>query len=222
MLECPFCHEHVKHQRRDHWFECPVCQNWIRLRVSQNGSRWLEAGFYANDDVHPLRHMSRPASQSSHSSKEARGRASRPDVRQMDRETVQAQRLRVAARLRDLEQDIQRVITLRSENLRNEQLTSQFNADLSRYAREQNEWKEYERQLAEREHELVEEEKELARQARGSGLGLAFWFGTILSGAGIYAFSQLMGLQLDLMAYLYLALIAVISGFVTLIITKVD
>jgi hypothetical protein len=218
MLECPFCHEHVKSRWRDHWFECPSCQNWIRLRVGPNGSRWLEAGFYANDEVHPLQQLSRPASQPSRGSKESR----RPNVRAMDRETVQAQRLRVSARLRDLEQDMQRVITLRSENLRNEQLTSQFNADLSRYAREQNEWKEYERQLAEREHELLEDERELARQQRSSGLGLAFWFGTFLSGAGIYAFSRLMGLQLDLISYLYLALIAVISGFVTLIITKVD
>ena len=54
MLECPFCHEHVKSQRRDNWFECPACQNWIRLRVNQNGSRWLEAGYFANDEIDGL------------------------------------------------------------------------------------------------------------------------------------------------------------------------
>jgi len=140
----------------------------------------------------------------------------------MDLETVQAQRQRAAARLRSLEQDIQRVITLRSENLRNEQLTSQYNTELSRYTREQNDWQLYERQLAGRENELLEEARELARQARGSGIGLAFWFGAILSGGGIYAFSQLIGLQLNLQAYLYLFLIALISGFVTLIITRID
>ena len=217
MLECPFCHEQVKSQRRENWFECPACQNWIRMRVHQNGSRWLEAGYYAHDEIHPL-HLSRQQGQAPRSS----GRPSRPNVREMDLETVQAQRQRTAARLRNLEQDIQRVITLRSENLRNEQLTSQYNTDLSRYAREQNEWKQYEKQLAERESELLEEERELARQARSRGLGLAFWFGTLLSGAGMYAFSELLGLQLDLQAYLYMALIALISGFVTIIITKVD
>ena len=217
MPECPFCREQVKHQGRDKWFECPACQNWVRLRVSQNGSRWLEAGYYANDDIHPLQ-LNRQVSQPPRSS----GRVSRPNVKDMDLETVQAQRQRTAARLRSLEQDIQRVITLRSENLRNEQLTSQYNTELSRYTREQNDWKLYERQLAGREHELMEEIKEQVRQARGSGIGLAFGFGAVLSGAGIYAFSQLIGLQLDLKAYLYLFLIALISGFVTIIITRID
>jgi len=217
MLECPFCHERVKPQSRDKWFECPACQNWIRLRVNQSGSRWLEAGFYANEDIHPLQ-LARQPSQPPRAS----SRATRPDVQDMDLETLQAQRLRAAARLRNLEQDIQRVITLRSENLKNEQLTSQYNTELSRYTREQNDWKLYERQLAGRENELLEEAREQARQARSSGSGLAFWFGAILSGTGIYAFSQLIGLQLDLRAYLYLALIALISGFLTIIITKID
>ena len=70
--------------------------------------------------------------------------------------------------------------------------------------------------------ELLEEIREKARQSRSSGLGIAFWFGTILSGAGVYAFSQLMGLQLDLKAYLYLFMIALLSGFVTIIITRID
>jgi hypothetical protein len=216
MLECPFCHEQVKHQGRDNWFECPACQNWVRLRVNQNGSRWLEAGYYANDAIHPLQ-LARQTAQPRTS-----GRASRPNVQDMDLETVQAQRERTVIKLRHLEQDIQRVITLRSENLRNEQLTSQYNLELSRYTREQNDWKLYERQLATRENELLEEAREQARQARSSGVGLAFLFGAILSGAGIYAFSQLIGLHLDLRAYLYLFLIALISGFVTLIITRFD
>lgn len=217
MLECPFCHEHVKSQRRDNWFECPACQNWIRLRVNQNGSRWLEAGYFANDEIHTLQ-LARQPGQAPRST----GRPSRPNIQEMDLENVQAQRQRAAARLRNLEQDIQRVITLRSENLRNEQLTSQYNTDLSRLTREQNEWKQYEKQLAERENELLEEAREQARQARSGGLGLAFWFGTILSSAGIYAFCELMGLQLDFMAYVYLVLIALISGFVTLILTRID
>ena len=221
MLECPFCHERVKHQGRDNWFECPTCRNWIRLRVNQNGARWLEAGFYANGNIHPLQ-LSRQPGHAPRTPRNHRGRVSRPNIRDMDRETVQAQRQRTGLRLRALEEDIQRVINLRSENLRNEQLTSQFNTELSRLTQEQNEWKLYERQLTKREHELIEEEKEQARQARSSGLGLAFWFGTILSGAGIYAFSQLMELQLDLAGYLYLVLIAVISGFATIIIARVD
>jgi hypothetical protein len=222
MLQCPFCHEQVKPQGRDNWFECPACQNFIRLRVNQNGSRWLEAGYYANEAVHPL-HFSRQASPPARSSVEQRSKASRANIRTMNRGTVQTERQWAAAKLSDLEQNIQRVINLRSQNLKNEQMTSQYNTQLSRYTREQNDWQLYERQLAEREHQLLEEEREQARQARKSGgMGLAFWFGAILSGAGIYAFSQLMGLQLDLMGYLFLVLIALISGFVTLIITKVD
>ena len=217
MLECPFCHEHVKAQRRETWFECPACQNWIRLRVHQNGSRWLEGGYYANDEIHPL-HLARQPGQAPRSP----SRPSRPNVAEMDMEAVRAHRQRAAIKLRDLEQEIQRVITLRSENLRNEQMTSQFNTELSRLTREQNDWKQYERQLAGRENRLLEEEREQMRQARSGGIGLAFWLGTILSGAGIYAFSELIGLQLDLQAYLYLALIALISGFVTFIITKLD
>lgn len=217
MLECPFCHEQVKPQGRDRWFECPDCQNWVRLRVNQSGSRWLEAGYFANDEIHPLQ-ISQRAVQPPRTTT----RVSRPNVQDMDLETVQAQRQRVTSRLRKLEQDIQHVITQRNENLRNEQLTSQYNAELSRLTREQNDWKQYERQLAERENEVLEEAKEQARQARSSGLSLGFWLGMTLSGLGIYAFSQLIGLQLDLMAYLYLVLIAVISGFVTLIITKID
>jgi hypothetical protein len=217
MLECPYCHERVKSQGRDHWFECPACQNWIRVRINQNGSRWLEAGYYANEEIHPLQ-LTRQQSQPPRSS----SRIGRPNIQEMDLETVQAQRQRAAAKLHNLEQDIQRVITLRSENLKNEQLTSQYNTELSRYAREQNDWKLYERQLAGREGELLEEARQQARQARSSGLGLAFWFGALLSGAGIYAFSQLTGLQLDLRASLYLFLIALISGFVTIIITRID
>ena len=217
MLECPFCHERVKHQGKDNWFECPTCQNWIRLRVNQNGSRWLEGGYYANEDIHPLQ-LARQTGQPPRAS----SRIGRPNIQDMALETVQAQRQRVSAKLRDLEQDIQRVITLRSENLRNEQLTSQYNTELSRYTREQNDWKLYERQLAGRENELLEEVREQTRQARSSGVGLAFGFGAILSGAGIYAFSQLIGLQLDLKSYLYLFLIALISGFVTIIITRID
>lgn len=217
MLECPFCHEQVKPQGRDKWFECPACQNWIRLRLNQSGSRWLEAGFYANEEIHPFQFPQRTAQAPRPSA-----RVSRPNVQEMDLETVQAQRQRVVSRLHKLEQDIQHVIAQRSENLRNEQLTSQYNAELSRLTREQNDWKQYERQLANRENELLEEAKEQARQARSSGLGLGFWLGMVLSGLGIYAFSQLIGLQLNLMAYLYLVLIAVISGFVTLIITKID
>ena len=217
MLACPFCHEQVKPLRREAWFECPACQNWVRLRASPGGSRWLEGGYYANDEIHPLQ-LARPSGQAPRGT----GRASRPNAEDMDRENVQAQRLRAGAKLRQLEEDIQRVITLRSENRKNAQLTSQYNTELSRLTREQNEWQLYERQLAERENELIEEEKELARQARSSGIGLAFWFGSILSGAGIYAFSQLMGLQLDLQGYLFLALIALISGFVTIIISRVE
>jgi hypothetical protein len=221
MLECPFCHEQVKHKGRDHWFECPTCQNWIRLRVHQNGSRWLEAGYYANEEIHPLQLAPQPR-QASRTSKELRGKLSRPNVQDMDLETVQAQRQRAAAQLRNLEQDIQRVITLRSENLKNGELTSQYNTELSRFTREQNDWKLYERQLAKRENELLEEIKEQARQTRSSGVGLAFWFGAILSGASIFAFGQLIGLQLDLRSYLYLFLIALISGFVTIIVTRFD
>jgi hypothetical protein len=114
------------------------------------------------------------------------------------------------------------VITLRSENLKNGELTSQYNTELSRFTREQNDWKLYERQLAKRENELLEEIKEQARQTRSSGVGLAFWFGAILSGASIFAFGQLIGLQLDLRSYLYLFLIALISGFVTIIVTRFD
>ena len=216
MLECPFCNERVKHRGRDNWFECPACQNWLRLRVNQNGSRWLEAGFYANEDIHPL-HFARKTGQPPR----ATGRASRPNMQDMDLETVQAQRQRAAVKLRDLEENIQRIITLRSENLKNEQLTSQYNTELSRLTREQNDWKLYARQLAGRENELLEEEREQARQARASsGIGLAFWLGAILSGAGLYAFSELLGLQLDLTAYLYLVVIALISGFLTFIIAK--
>jgi hypothetical protein len=217
MLPCPFCHEQVKPLRREAWFECPACENWVRLRANANGARWLEGGFYANDEIHPLQ-LARPSGQPPRGT----ARASRPNVKEMDREDVQAQRLRAGAKLRQLEEDIQRVITLRSENRKNAQLTSQYNTELSRLTREQNEWQLYERQLAEREQELIEEEKELARQARSSGIGLAFWFGSLLSGAGIYAFSRLMGLPLDLRGYMYLILIALISGFVTLIIAKVD
>jgi hypothetical protein len=177
----------------------------------------LEAGYYANDEIHPLQ-----ISQRTVQPPRTTTRVSRPTVQDMDLETVQAQHQRVTSRLRKLEQDIQHVITQRNENLRNEQLTSQYNAELSRLAREQNDWKQYERQLAERENELLEEAKEQARQARSSGLNLGFWLGMVLSGLGIYAFSQLIGLQLNLMAYLYLVLISVISGFVTLIITKID
>lgn len=217
MLECPFCYERVKPQGRDKWFECPACQNWIRLRVHQSGSRWLEAGYYANEDIHPLQ-LARQSGQLPRTS----GRISRPNVQDMDLETVQAQRQRVRAKLLNLEEDIQRAITLRSESRKNEQLTSQYNTDLSRYTREQNDWKLYERQLAERENELLEEAREQARRARSSGLGLAFWFGAILSGGGIYAFSWLIGLHLDLRAYLYLFMIALISGFMSLILTKID
>lgn len=217
MLECPFCHEQVKPRGRDSWFECPRCQNWLRLRANQSGSRWLEGGYYANDEIHPL-HLTRQPAQAPRSP----ARPSRPNVPEMDLETVQAQRQRAAIKLRDLEQEIQRVITLRSENLRNEQMTSQFNTELSRLAREQNDWKEYARQLAGRHNELLEEEREQQRQARSGGIGLAFWLGTILSGTGIYAFCELVGFQPDLQAYLYLALIALISGFVTFIITKIN
>jgi len=220
MLECPFCHERVKSQGRDHWFECPACQNWVRLRVNQSGSRWLEAGYYANEDIHPIQ-LARPLGQPPRSQKEVRGgRVSRPNIKDMNLETVQAQRQRVAAKLQTLEQDIQRVITLRSENLRNEQLTSEYNTELSQFTREQNDWKLYDRQLAGREKEFLDEIAEQARQARSSGVGPAFWFGAILSGVGIYAFSQLIGLQLDLKSYLYLFLIALTSGFVTIIVTR--
>ena len=219
MLECPFCQERVKPQGRDRWFECPACQNWIRLRTNQSGSNWLEAGYYANEDIHPLQ-FARQSSQLPRAS----GRVSRPNtnVQEMDLETVQAQRQRARAKLLNLEEDIQRAITLRSENRRNEQLTSQYNTDLSRYTREQNDWKLHERQLAERENELLEEAREQARRARSAGLGLAFWFGAILSGGGIYAFSWLIGLHLDLKAILYLLAIALISGFMSLILTKID
>jgi predicted RNA-binding Zn-ribbon protein involved in translation (DUF1610 family)/uncharacterized membrane protein len=221
MLECPFCHERVKPQGRDTWFECPSCQNWVRLRVKQDGSRGLEAGYFANDEIHPLQ-LARQPSQPARALKEQRMRVSRQNVQEMDLETVQAQRQRVAIKLRDLEQEIQRVINLRSENRRNELLTSQYNSELSQYTREQNDWKLYERKLAGREHELLEEIREQTRQARSSGIGLAFGFGAVLSAAGIYGFSKLMGLQLDLKAYLYLFLIALISGFVTIIITRID
>jgi epoxyqueuosine reductase QueG len=177
----------------------------------------LEAGYYANEEIHPLQ-LTRQQSQPPRSS----SRIGRPNTQEMDLETVQAQRQRATAKLHNLEQDIQRVISLRSENLKNEQLTSQYNTELSRYAREQNDWKLYERQLAGREGDLLEEARQQARQARSSGLGLAFWFGALLSGAGIYAFSQLMALQLDLRASFYLFLIALISGFVTIIITRID
>jgi hypothetical protein len=217
MLPCPFCHEQVKPLHREAWFECPACQNWLRLRARQNGSRWLEGGYYANDEIHPLQ-----LPRSSGQAPRGTARASRPSVREMDRENLQAQRLRAESKLRQLEEEIQRVITLRSENRRNPQLTSQYNTELSRLTREQNEWQLYERQLAERENALTEEEKQLARRARSSGTGLAFWFGTILSGAGLYAFSRLIGLPLDLQGYMYLALIALISGFVTIIISRVD
>ena len=217
MLECPFCHERVKSQGRDTWFECSSCQNWVRLRVNQNGAKWLEGGYYANEDIHPLQIARQPTQPPRSSS-----RIPRPNVKDMDLEAVQAQRQRAAAKLRNLEQDIQRVITLRSENLRNGELTSQYNAELSQYTREQNDWKAYERQLAGRENELLEEIREQARQSRSSGLGIAFWFGAVLSGAGIYAFSQLIGMQLDLKAYLYLFMIALLSGFVTIIITRID
>jgi hypothetical protein len=191
------------------------------LRVKQDGSRGLEAGYFANDDIHPLQ-LARQPSQPARVLKEQRMRVSRQNVQDMDLESVQAQRQRVAIKLRDLEQEIQRVINLRSENRRNELLTSQYNSELSQYTREQNVWKIYERKLAGREQELMEEIREQARQARGSGIWLAFGFGAVLSGAGIYAFSQLLGLQLDLKAYLYLFLIALISGFVTIIITRID
>ena len=101
MLECPFCHEQVKHQGRDNWFDCPACQNWIRLRVNQNGSKWLEAGYYANEDIHPLQFGRQPGQPP-----RASNRASRPNIQDMDLESVQAQRQRAAAKLHDLEQAV--------------------------------------------------------------------------------------------------------------------
>lgn len=217
MLECPFCHEQVKPEGRGRWFECPECQNWLRLRVNQSGSRWLEAGYYANEQIHPLS-LSRPSAPPARPA----ARVSRPSARDMDLETVREQRQRAIAKLRELEENIQRAITLRSENLRNEQLTSQYNDQLSRLTREQNEWKQYAGQLTGRENELLEEQKELDRQTRSAGkLGLAFWLGAIVSAAAIYAFSWLMGLPLNITAYVYLVFIALLSGLLIQLIAKI-
>ena len=222
MLECPSCGQRVNHQGRDNWFECPACRNWLRLRVNSNGSTWLELGVLANGYIQPVQLVRQPGTPS-RAPVSGQNSASLPNVDQLDLETVQTYRQRIAAKLRELENNIQRAISLRNQSRQNEQSTGPFNSALSLYTREQNEWQQYDQLLEKREEVLRQEERERARQAGSSGgSGIVFGCGTILAGVGIYAFSRMIGLQLDLRMFMYLALIAFVSGLITIVIAQFD
>src|SRR5687767_13847276 len=105
MLKCPFCGERVAHQGRDNWFECPVCRQWICLRVNQNGSTWFESGVLANGVIQPVeivRGRGQPARAAVRGQKATTEREL-PKISEMDLPAIQTQRQQVAAKLRELE-----------------------------------------------------------------------------------------------------------------------
>jgi hypothetical protein len=187
------------------------------LRVSQNGSTWLELGVLANGIIQPVE-LVRQSGQPARVPVRAQNSASAPNVGEMDLQTVQTYRQKVAAKLQELETNINRVISLRNQNRQNEQLTIQYNTELSRYTREQNEWRGYDGQLEKRLEEI-----QRARQAGSSGgSGMVFGCGTLLAGLGIIVFSRLVGFPIDFRAFMFLALIALASGLLTLFIAQLD
>jgi hypothetical protein len=141
----------------------------------------------------------------------------------MDLQTIKTQRQRVATRLRELENNIQRVINLRNQNRQNEKLIHKYNTELSLCTEEQNEWQQYEQQLEEREAAIIQEESDRGWETGSSGgSGIAFGCGTILAGVGIFVFSRMVGFHLDFGGYMLLALIAVVSGLLTIVIAQFD
>lgn len=89
---------------------------------------------------------------------------------------------------------------------------------------EKNKWQEYENQLKERELELSSKESEYSESSSSSntsgGNGLVFGCGTILAGAGIFVFTLMINLHLDIRAYMVLIVIALVSGLLTLLISQ--
>lgn len=222
MLECPHCGERVDHQGRDHWFNCPSCGYWIRLRVSNSGSTWFQGGVMVNGEIRPMDENRGPVQAVR---AQVRGlhplpSASRLNIDQMDLQTVQAQRQQIVVRQRELESSIRRLIGLLSQNPQGEQLR-QYSAELNRDTDEQNNLQRRDQRLAERESALQQEAAQ-ARQSGSSGAGVVFVLGAILAAADIYVFTRMINLHLDPRAILIAILIALVSGLLTLFITIFD
>jgi hypothetical protein len=137
----------------------------------------------------------------------------------MDLATVRTQRQQAALRLRELDESIDRVYRLRTENRQNDQLMTRYNEELGQFTRDQNEWRRFSERLGQRESQLQEEQAR-ARQAASSGPGVVIVLGALLAAADIYAFTRMINLSLDPRAVVMAVLIAAVSGLLTLIIAQ--
>ncbi len=222
MLVCPYCGARVSHQGRDNWFECPSCRQWICLRVGQNGSTWFDTGVLANGMIHSVqivRERGQPVRTPMREQPETPPSAL-PNIGNMDLPAVRTQRQRITTRLRQLEADIQRVINLRTQNLQNDQLTRQYNTELSQFTQEQNELHQFQQRLTERENSLQPVTTPATGPGSSSPSGLIFGCGTVLGFAGIMVFTRMINLHLDSRAFMWVILIAVGAGFCTWLIAQ--
>jgi hypothetical protein len=199
MLECPVCSELVLAPDSGVGFECPVCGNWIRRRIT------LERAPLQRPAVAPT---SRRASQAP-----ARNF---PAINQMDLPSVQAERRQIETRLRELEAEIDRVFRLRSQNPASDELR-RYNTELGQYTSEQNRLRDRDQRLQERAATL-EAEQARSRQSGGSGPAIAFVYGSLLAIGVMYALTRAINLTLDPRAIGVAALIAVAAGFLTFLI----
>lgn len=221
MLECPFCDERVALQGREGWSECPNCGNLVRRRVNRDGAVWVEAGVFVNDTIQPVQLRSR-RDQPVRAAPRAPNPAPRrmfPNVNELDLATVRTQRQQAALCLRELDENIDRVYRLRTENRQNNQLMTRYNEELGQFTRDQNEWRRFSERLAQRESQLLEEQAQ-ARQAASTGPGVVIVLGALLAAADLYMFARLINLSLDPRAIFVAGVIAIVSGFLTVIIAQ--
>jgi hypothetical protein len=218
MLICPYCLERVPHEGRNKWFRCPMCNKWLCLR-EQNGLRWIESRV-AEDEQMPSTRP--PGEDGSLPLKENRptDAITPQNVRELDLQRVRSELQRVTSRLRELTNDIGRNTRLQEQNNQSEQLVRQYDTKLRRLKQESEELKQYEERLTERENNLQEVATPTTGTGTSSPSGLIIGCGTILGFAGIMAFTRLINLHLDSRAFIWVILIAVVSGLLTWLIAQ--
>jgi hypothetical protein len=221
MGECPFCGTRITQQGQSSWFECPGCRHWLRVTIADNGIPVYSTGVFANGQFHIVRIEPR-GGQRQPVPALARGQASTPpgdqaNVNDLDLPAVQTARRRIEARLAELETRLRSIYDVRSQSRQGNELR-RYNTELSQVAAEQNRLQDRWQQLATRETALQQQRV----QRSTSRATWAFGCGTLLAAAGIYAFIRMINLHLDPRAIIVAAVIALVSGLLTIVIAHIE
>jgi F0F1-type ATP synthase assembly protein I len=224
MLECPSCHQNVAHHGQGKWFECPNCRNWICLKVNQNGVGYFELGVMGpNGVIQPVRPIQNQG-QTTRSAGANRAAFSFPDVRTMDLSAVRTEEEKVKNRLDELGASISGIRDQNRQVRLDERFRQHNNTLLATFNQEQKRLTEYRQRLADRETEILQKESETTRQtsspSNGWGCTSVVFINTIIVGVCIYFFTRFSGFHLDLRAFLYLGLAALISSLISTIVAQ--